>query len=65
MVEPYETENKSKNNDTAIEDYAAELIDDYTLKTLNDTDEIWYYNDEAGIFLPNAEPIVKARISPI
>jgi P4 family phage/plasmid primase-like protien len=32
------------------------------LKTLKDTEEIWYYDSKLGIFMPNAEPIIKARI---
>lgn len=35
---------------------------EYTLKTLDDTEEIWYYDSKRGIFMPNAEPIIKARI---
>jgi P4 family phage/plasmid primase-like protien len=44
------------------EDYPAKLIKSYTLKTLSDTDEIWYYDSLRGIFMPNAEPIIKAKI---
>lgn len=51
----YET---AANND----DYAAELIESYNLKTLNDTDDVWHYDSKRGIFVPNAEPIIKHRI---
>ncbi|HZD36723.1 MAG TPA: hypothetical protein VE130_16075, partial [Nitrososphaeraceae archaeon] len=44
------------------EDYADKLIEEYHLKTLDDTDEIWYYEKKKGIFVPGAETIIKARI---
>jgi hypothetical protein len=52
-VEPYETAannaaDEEKNNE---QEYTAELIKNYTLKTLNDTEEIWYYDGKLGIFL--------------
>ena len=49
---------------TAIksEDYADELIKEYNLITLWDTDDIWRYAISVGIFVPHAEPIIKARI---
>lgn len=58
MVEPYETAAAADNQ----EDYPDVLIKEYILKTLDDTDEIWYSDSQCGIFLPNAEPIIKARI---
>jgi P4 family phage/plasmid primase-like protien len=54
--------NDSQDQDQEIQDYPGKLIKSYTLKTLNDTEEIWYYNSERGIFVPNAEPIIKHRI---
>jgi putative DNA primase/helicase len=57
MVEPYETAAAADN----LHDYPDVLIKEYILKTLDDTDEIWYYNSQCGIFVPNAESIIKAR----
>lgn len=34
----------------------------FTLKTLKDTQEIWYYDKERGIFLPGAETMLATRI---
>src|SRR4051794_9384179 len=66
MVEPYETtsaaNNAADNEKNNEQDYTDELIKNYTLKTLNDTEEIWYYDIKLGIFIPNAEPIIKAKI---
>ena len=45
-----------------LEDYSSELIKLYNLKTLSDIDQIWRYVPERGIFVPDAEPIVKAKI---
>ena len=42
------------------EDYVNELIQSMNLKTLNDTDEIYYYDNKRGIFIPGAEPIIKS-----
>ncbi|HET7392004.1 MAG TPA: hypothetical protein VFJ51_14390, partial [Nitrososphaeraceae archaeon] len=56
--------NNNKNNDNngqELEDYTSQLIKDYMLKTLDDTD-IYWYNSKRGVFLPNAEPIIKAKI---
>ena len=55
-MEPYQT------NDNEYKDYATELIEGYTLKTLDDTEDIWYYDSKLGVFLPNAEPVIKDRI---
>src|SRR5436190_14032264 len=63
MVEPYETAaNNQKEEGEGEEDYTTQLIKEYNLKTLNDTEEIWYYDSKLGTFLPNAEPIIKAKI---
>jgi putative DNA primase/helicase len=43
-------------------DYDDNLIEEYNLLTLYDTEEIWYYKKELGIFVPHAEPIIKARL---
>jgi hypothetical protein len=66
MVEPYETADNSGQNENGErrigEDYADELIKLYIPKTLQDTDDIWYYNSKSGVFVPNAEPLIKAKI---
>lgn len=64
MVHPYEIGSSSNNDDNnnnqevELEDYTSGLIKEYVLKTLN----IYWYDSKQGIFLPNAEPIIKARI---
>lgn len=64
FISKKQTEQELGRNDNNNEDYdyADQLIEDYTLKTLSDTEEIWYYDEEHGIFKPNAEPVIKARI---
>jgi hypothetical protein len=57
-----DNENNDEQEEEDQEDYAAKLIEYYTLKTLTDTEEIWYYDSNYGIFMPDAEPIIKARI---
>ena len=39
-----------------------ELEIKYHFKTLNDTSEIWYYKESKGIFVSNAEVVIKARL---
>jgi P4 family phage/plasmid primase-like protien len=43
--------------------YVDNLIEEYHFKTMKDNDEIWYYDGKEGIFIPNAEPVIKARIA--
>ena len=68
MVEPYQTADNSGQNgegegkEELPKDYSDKLIELYILKTLNDTDDIWYYDTKNGVFVPNAEPILKAKI---
>jgi putative DNA primase/helicase len=62
MVEPYETAAAAAAATDNPEDYPDVLIKEYILKTLDDTEEIWYYHSKRGIFLPNAEPMIMARI---
>jgi putative DNA primase/helicase len=45
-----------------IKDYIDDLIEEFHLKTLSDTEEIWRYDHMKGIYVPNAECIIKARI---
>ena len=44
MVTPYVTGDNAAddNDDEYYQDYADGLIEDYILKTLDDTEEIWY-----------------------
>ena len=38
------------------------LDDQYHFKTLIDTEDIWYYDENNGIYLPNGENIIKASL---
>jgi putative DNA primase/helicase len=42
------------------EDFVDGLIQQMNLKTLKDTDEIYYYDEKRGIFVPGAESIIKS-----
>ena len=42
-----------------IADIEKELLDKYHFKTVKDTEEIYYYNSEKGIFVKNGEQIIK------
>lgn len=55
-----EEEDKEENQKQS--DYVDALIEEYHIKTLTDTGEMWYYSYGDGIYVPNAEPILKARI---
>jgi putative DNA primase/helicase len=44
------------------EDYVDELITEWNLKTMQDTDEIYYYEKNRGIFLPHAEHMIKSTL---
>lgn len=44
------------------QDYLSDLVDQYHFKTLFDTEEIWYYDESRGIYLPNGEYIIKAAL---
>jgi putative DNA primase/helicase len=46
----------------AVEDYVDKLIEEYHIKTMDDNEQMWYYNKKKGIFVPGAEPVLKARI---
>ena len=43
-------------------DYVDELMEEHHFKTLSDTEEIWRYDQRKGIYVPNAECMIKARI---
>lgn len=43
-------------------DYIDNLIEEFHFKTLADTDEIWFYDKEKGIFVSDGEPIIKTRL---
>ena len=62
MVTSFDTGDNTADDDRELKDYADELIEEYNLKTLNDTDEIWWYDPKRGIYLRDAESIIKARI---
>jgi phage/plasmid-associated DNA primase len=46
----------------AGKDYADTLIGEYQIKTIKDNNDMWRYDSEKGIFVPGAEPVIKARI---
>ena len=48
-----------KESNEQIVDIEQELLDKYHFKTVKDTEEIYYYNSEKGIFVNNAEQIIK------
>lgn len=52
----------SRDKGQELEDYPNQLMQDFTLKTLADTKEIWYYDKGRGIFLPGAERVLATRI---
>jgi phage/plasmid-associated DNA primase len=43
-------------------DYIDDLIEEHHFKTLSDTEEIWRYDQRKGIYVSNAECMIKARI---
>jgi putative DNA primase/helicase len=60
---------RSYNNSTSSpkqqedeEDYIDGLIEEYHFKTIRDNGDIWYYDSKNGIFIPNAESIIKERL---
>lgn len=56
-----DSNNERVNSDSDL-DYPGELMEAYALKALRDTGEIWYYDEERGIFVPGAETMLAARI---
>lgn len=54
---------EKENLDPEVEDYPSRLIEDYTLKTLRDNEEIWYYNEKRGIFMPTNLQTVKSMLN--
>lgn len=44
------------------QDYLSDLDNQYHFKTLLDAEEIWYYDENKGIYLPNGEHIIKASL---
>ena len=52
----------SISSSSMMDDYDDMLIDEYYFKTMTDTDEIWFYDNQKGIFVPDGEPVIKARL---
>ena len=52
----------STKGNQGLDDYVDQLIREYHTKTLVDNEEIWIYDKEKGVFVPGAEPVIKARI---
>jgi putative DNA primase/helicase len=57
----YEEDYESKI-DQEPNDYIDDLIEENHFKTVKDTEEIWHYDQRKGIYVPNAECMIKARI---
>lgn len=53
---------KGDTEEELVEDYPSQLMQDFTLKTLADTKEIWYYDKDHGILVPGAETVLATRI---
>jgi putative DNA primase/helicase len=53
---PLNHEKKNKDNPKTLEE---ELTEKYHFKSLKDTEEIYYYDSEKGIFVKNAEWLIK------
>ena len=51
-----------ETQDEQSKDYIDGLIEEHHFKTLSDTEEIWRYDQRKGIYVPNAECMIKARI---
>ena len=52
-------QNANATSTDQIVDIEKELLDKYHFKTVKDTEEIYYYNSEKGIFVRNGEQIIK------
>ena len=52
-------QNANATSTDQIADIEKELLDKYHFKTVKDTEEIYYYNSEKGIFVKNGEQIIK------
>lgn len=44
------------------QDYLSDLDNHYYFKTIVDTEEIWFYDENKGIYLPNGEYVIKASL---
>ena len=60
----YYEENYNEDGERIDEtkDYIDDLIEEHHFKTLSDTEEIWRYDQRKGIYVPNGECMIKARI---
>src|SRR5215204_229975 len=65
IVEQKHSTGTESIRDEKILDFVVALIDRYNLKTLKDTDDIWYYNEGLGIFVNGAEPIIKTKLEDV
>ena len=52
-------QNANATSTDQIVDIEKELLDKYHFKTVKDTEEIYYYNSEKGIFVRNGEQVIK------
>jgi putative DNA primase/helicase len=53
---------ESPSDSDEMRDYEDELIAEYHFKTMTDTTEIYYYDQDRGIYVPNGESILMMRI---
>jgi P4 family phage/plasmid primase-like protien len=55
-------EQKKEEQQDILEKLIDELESKYHFKTLKDTSEIWYYKESKGIFVNNAEVVIRGRL---
>jgi P4 family phage/plasmid primase-like protien len=60
--ESYYDDNYDQFGNKKPQDYLNDLDNQYHFKTLEDTEEIWFYDQDKGIYLPNGEHIIKASL---
>ncbi len=62
----YYQENYNEDYEPKVEeeskDYIDNLIEEHHFKTLSDSEQIWRYDQRKGIYVPNAEYMIKAQI---
>ena len=59
---PYAAQQKDQQHPEDEENYINSLIEEYHFRTIRDNGDIWYYDSRKGIFVPNAESIIKERL---
>jgi phage/plasmid-associated DNA primase len=57
--------NEKEEQQNQLQDLKLELEEKYYFKTLKDTEEIYYYDEARGIFVPNGEVIIKGALESV